>query len=306
MSGAPDDGAGARSDDELDPVAALPRIDAAHDERAVGEHFVHGLLRAMHTADAAAHDARVRAILLRVHATSKFRHRAAVIAASVLALVAIAVFAFPSREAAPRVEALVRRAAERAAEAIDRRYELEIGGGPAGMRPITLGRHALTVRPGGHFLLELGGLFGKQQIGSDGVAVWGRSHGDERGWEVAIDDNERLAERLRQSGMLDLGYLDLGHVIERLHGGVGLRLVGKETRAGSGASELLRIEADTVALRRGELEHVVLHVDGENGHVVRAEFDVRSARARGPMRMHVAFSYAGEAVADDGRYRRPW
>ncbi len=263
------------------------------------QRFAHGLLRALHSADASAREARVQAVMARVRPTrAVFARPVFAVAAVVLASAAIW-WAWPRAGSLPHAEALVERALASLGDPIDRAFTLEITierGGREVHRELDL-----VLRPGGMFLVEGLGPFGRFRVGCDGTSFWFDAGGLVR-HEVPLAEATRFADRM--GDVLDLGYLDLDELVRRLP----QQTILRSTRREAGA---IRVEASgRVATPQVDLEGVHLLVDEATGMI--RSLDATAIR-RGPKgaddaRPHakIAYRYAGERELGADGYRRPW
>lgn len=305
-----------QAEDSLEDAAAesLPEGSAAW---VAEQRFVHGLLRAEATADAASREARVVAILERIdaeRAAAASRGRKVVpslaerssrwtfwLAATLLASLGLWAV-LPER--LPTAEAAVQRAVERLARDADLLYGLEATIESADGRERLHHRFALTTRPG--MRMRVAGTLtfgtfalGEFELGCDGEEFWLRSANGLLKRSAPIGDRQDLAPGL--GDMVDLGYLDVHELVRRLPEDFEIAVVGKE-QAADGRS-LLRLQAqDHKAGRSPALGRAELWCDEATGMVVRLE--VETKRPGGAMHS-LHFAYLGEA---DGPidYRRPW
>ena len=286
------------------PVDAVP---AAARPWLADQRFVHGLLRAMHLADVQAREARIAEILAAAMPAAGTRSARSwwLVAAAALLLCAVAgVLWLPGR--LPSADAAVLRAAELLGQDVDRRFVL------AASFVVTTGHEPLhheldlelTTRPGMHLLVTGSVPFGPMRLddvrgGCDGVEVWVQPQQRLfwRAWPLA--DAQRLLAGM--GDVLDLGYLDVHALVERLPKTFALRAVARE-RDVSGRS-VLRIEA-TGAPRRPDvkLRRALLWVDEDTGMVTRIEVAAEGPRGTA----HLKFEYQGVVQLDAGAYRRPW
>jgi hypothetical protein len=272
------------------------------------QRFVHGLLRALHTADANAREGRVRGVLERIDAAARgglgsTRRWAAVAAAALVFAAAVLWLVLPSR--LPTAEAAVQRAVAELARDVDRRYRLEIGA--SDRRGQQQARHEfdLVTRPGMRFRVDgslaFGGVqLGEFTVGCDGHEVWLLPANGTFRRAAPLAERERLLAGF--GDMLDLGYLDLHDLVRRLPECFDLRVVGREL--GPDGRPVLRIEAANArAAAHGRLRSAELVVDEATSMVTQIE-----ARATGPSGFErtLRFRYLGEEPAGRVDYRRPW
>jgi hypothetical protein len=267
------------------------------------QRFVHGLLRAMQQSDADAREARVAAIL--AAARPPAAQRGWLVAAAALLVCAVAgMFWLPGR--LPSAEAAVQRAAELLGQDVDRHFTMTATAVGADGRARMHQEFDLTSRPGMRVLLSGNMTFGLMKLGDmsagcDGTEFW---------WRGGPDGNFRGTRSLQQAdkllagfgNVLDLGYLDVHALVERLPSTFELRTVGRE-RDAAGHS-LLRIQPVGEPRRPGvKLERFELLVDEASGMITRIEVE-----AQGPGGSHhrFAFEYIGVVQLDPAAYRRPW
>jgi hypothetical protein len=261
---------------------------------------MHGLLRAMHTADPSARESRVETVLARIDAERQRSPalRWAAVAALALLLAALGTWAWLPA-ALPTAEATVQRAASELDRAVDRRFKLVVAGKDKQGRPMLRQEFALLTHAGARFRLEgriaLGKLRVPIRLGCDGTDLWLDSNGLRRSLPLA--QRERLLGPLGDA--LDVGYLDLQHLLRELRTDRDLRVVGRE-RAADGRS-LLRVEAigkSKIAERRG-----MLLCDEQSGMVVRLAMDVTTNRGDGRT---IELEYLGEEPPGLADFQRPW
>ncbi len=297
-----------QADDTLADAAA-EHVPAGSQGWLAQQRFVHGLLRALHTADAAAREARLQNLLQSIDV-----ERAAVprtgsrhwllVAAAALLFAALGIYAvLPPR--LPTAEAAVQRVVEHLARDVDLRYQLLLTAVDAdGVEKL---RHEfdLVTRPGMRFLVDGKLSFGTMQlgefrIGCDGDELWARSANGAMRRAMPITERERLLQGL--GDVLDLGYLDVHAMVRRLPEDFELKVVGAEQAANG--RRLLRIEASRErGGRRPVLRSAWLLCDEETGMVTRLQ--VQTATGRGLVR-EVAFELIGEEPAGTIDYRKPW
>jgi hypothetical protein len=271
---------------------------------------MHGLLRALHTADAASREDRVASILASIDADSsrgQRRHWFAVAAAAlVLATVGVWLALPPSL---PTAEAAIERAADEMGRQVDRRFHVRLTV-PGRLRAERV-RHDFDVvtRPGMRFLVEgrfafAGVKVAKGRIGSDGETLWFSAADGRTRRSGPLADRERLLQGLGpllEVG-LDVGYLDVHALVARLPGDFRLRTVGRTTD--QNGNPQLRIEAKR-RLRRGLLKvrSLELLVDEASGLVTSLEADLLVV---GTGRRHLVVEYLGTAEPGSVDYSRPW
>ena len=266
---------------------------------------MHGLLRAVHTADASARESRVAAVLARIESHDVRAHRRHwfVVAAAALILATLGIW-FASPPSLPTAEAAMARVADQLALNVDRKFHVKWS--TAGrLRPEKVFHEFdLTVRPGMRFLIEgrfaFAGLrVGTGRIGCDGETVWIEPRiGRQRSGPLA--DRERLLEGL--GDILDVGYLDLHALVEKMPGNFTLRVVDRS--ADSQGRQLLHIKAVRRTLRGSfRLRSAELIVDELTGIVT--HLDAQFRLPTGGMR-HVLIDYLGQPAEGEVDYSRPW
>jgi hypothetical protein len=273
------------------PAAARPWL---ADQRAM-----HGLLRALHTPDAAAREGRVAAILQRIDADaqrSPRRHWLAVAGLALLLACAGVWLALPAT--LPTAEAAMRRATSELARDVARRFQ--VGTARLGADGRELGRQqfAVVTRPGGRF--RLSGRFGAEfTIGSDGEEVWMIGANGAFRHAVPVAERERLQRRF--GDVIDLGYLDVHDLLRKLPADFELRMVGRETDA-AGRS-VLRVEATRRSTAQMQLRSAWLTFDEATGMVLRLEAEAERAGGQ-PRRLSI--EYLGEEPPGLVEFGRPW
>lgn len=300
-------------DDTLDDAAdGGDAAGAVPDEvkRWLGEQrFLHGLLRALHTADAAARESRITSLLERIDgerrmARRSWRHWAMVSAAALLMAVVGLWFVLPA--SLPTAEAAMSRAVAELARDVDRRFHLELRATDGKLR--LHHEFALVTRPGNRFRIDgkfaFGTIqFGELRIGCDGTEMWVLPANGMFRRAAPIAQRERLMKGFGDK--LDLGYLDVHDLVEKLPRDFELRVVGRET--GDDGRAVLRIEAERRAgapvAGGGVLQSAWLLCDEPTGMVTRLEVQVE--RGKGIVHQ-VSLRYLGEESPGLVDYQRPW
>ncbi len=259
------------------------------------QRFVHGMLRALHTADAHARQARVQAVMNVLTARPSMRHRFAVAAAVLVAAALLLYAVWPDPSRLPRAEAMVAKAIAAFEQPIDREFELVIDVERAGRQ--TSRRMQITLRPGKRFLVTADGSLGKFKAGCDGETVWFQPTVGAFRMDVPLAEARRLTERL--GDVLDLGYLDLETLLGRLPQAE-LRCVGRE--AGG-----IRVEAiGTVQLRHLELRSIQMVVDDDTG-LLRSIDATAVGEGRGrEVEAKLRYRHVGDRELGEAAYQRPW
>lgn len=281
-------------DDSLDeaPVGAP---DPAARPWLAQQRFMHGLLRAAHTQDASAREARVQAVMARLPRPRQWRSSLTV-AAALLVLAAAATWAVSTIERLPRAEAMVARALASLHEPVDRAFDLQIGVDRAGRH--TQRSLQVVMRPGRRFLVSGEAPFGSFRAGCDGETVWFAPALDAFRTSVPLSEAHRLTERL--GDVLDLGYLDLETLLRRLPDATELRCVGRE---GDG----IRVEAiGTVKVRDLELRSIRMLVDDRSGLLRDVEAVVVGEKRATKVDIRLRFRHVADRQLGEDAYRRPW
>lgn len=287
-------------DDSLDDVPAgeapPPARPWLSDQR-----LMHGLLRHLHNQDAQAREARVQGVLARLPAEAA-RPNGWLVAAAAL-LLAVGGYWLLGAASMPSAEAAVARAAGLLGQDVDRRFTLSVHEQKAGADGRQMAEFELTTRPGMHFLLD--GHFEARsermvpvRIGCDGSEVW-----------VKMPNMSPLAQPLDRAAMLmamagdvlDLGYLDIQALMQRLPQGFELACVGTDT--GSDGHRLLRIRATQLPDRMQErVQSLTMICDDDTGMVTRIEIDA-TPRWRSPR--SIVLQYVGTVEVGVDAYKKP-
>ncbi len=293
-------------DDTLADAPATAAVPPAAKAWLADQRVLHGLLRALHTQDAAAREGRVAAILARLDAEPAMaprRHWSAVLAAALLLALAGVWAVLPA--ALPTAEAAVQRVVAELARDVVRRYRVVVQGALPRGTGLASHEFALVTRPGSRFRLTGSFTFGPLQLGEielgcDGTEVWMLSSNPRLPRRVVpLAERERLLQGLGDA--LDLGYLDLHDLVRRLPADFELAVVGREHDAADRA--VLRIVATRKpADAKAKLRSASLSCDEATGMVTRLEAEVELARG-GTRRLVV--EYVGEASAPV-EFTRPW
>jgi len=269
---------------------------------------MHGLLRALHTADANAREGRVRAILTRIdgeRATGHRRHWLSVAAAALLLATVGVWLALPP--SLPTAEAAMARAVGELGRDVDRRFHVRLVSVPNPRKEREFVRHdfELVTRPGSRFLIDGRFAFGgmrvaEGRIGCDGEEVWVLPNNPAFRRSGPLSEREQLLEGL--GDFLDIGYVDVHRIVQKLPGDFVLRTVGREVADDGSAS--LRIRAKR-RRHRGliQLRSAELLVDEPTGMVTRLEAELRVVTG-GTRRLVI--EYLGEATPGTVDYKKPW
>lgn len=264
------------------------------------QRFLHGLLRAMHSQDAAAREARIDAILARIDgvAVVEPKWRWLTVAAAALLLACLGLWwALPA--SLPTAEAAVERAVVELARDVARRYRV-VGTGVDARGNELRREFALVTQPGGRFRIDGKLGFGEFRVGSDGKELWMVAMNGTFRHAGPIADRERLLKMFGDA--IDLGYLDVHDLVRRLPGDFELQVVARENDA-NGRPQL-RIEATRkLANPRQQLHQAWLLCDEATGMVTRLEAEVE--RAIGGRR-RLSMQYLGEEPEGLVTFDRPW
>ena len=267
---------------------------------------MHGLLRALNTADATAREARIESVLARIDAQSAGLHRRHwwLVAAAAMLLATIGIW-LGSPPSLPTAEAAVARAADQLSRNVDRQFRVKLS--TAGrLRPEKVFHEFdMTVQPGMRFLIDgrfafAGHKVMEGRIGSDGETIWIETADGRTRRSGRLADREQLLAGL--GDILDIGYLDLHELIEKMPGEFDMRLVGHSE--GADGSRQLHIKARR---RPGSgifrLRSAELIVDELTGMVT--HMDAQMRLPVGGMR-HVLIDYVGQPAQGAVSYARPW
>lgn len=272
------------------------------------QRFVHGVLRAMHTADAAAREGRIERLLQRVDRERaggpRNRREWAVVAAAAALLAAVVLwFSLPAR--LPTAEAAVDRIVGEMARDVDRRYRVDVRVLDARGETRVHHEFSLVARPGRKFRLDgklpFGGRkAGELRAGSDGVEMWMQSANGLFRQAAPIAERERFLAMFGDA--LDVGFFDVNDFVERLPGAYEVRVTGRSRDAGGRAVlELAAVLRDGEAPRRFTMR---LRCDEATGMVLHLEAERWGPFGRASRRLEVDF--LGEEPAGLVDYRRPW
>lgn len=285
-------------DDTLADGPAPAAIPAAASSWLADQRLVHGLLRALHTADAQARESRITAILQRIDAGGPAgAQRWWLVAAAALLFACFGVWlVLPDR--LPTADAAMERVVAELSRDVDRRFHVAlVSTTPAGKE--LRFELPLVTRPGMHFRIDGKLPIGSFQLGCDGEELWLLSANGL--WRRAgpLDERERLLQGL--GDVLDLGYLDVHELVQKLPADFELTVVGREQTADG---PQLRIEARRRAgTGAGRLRSAWLLCDEASGMVTRLEIETDLGRGA---RRHLTLQYLGEEPAGLVDYRRPW
>ena len=271
------------------------------------QRVMHGLLRALYTADAAAREERVENILAGIAARDSQRQRRHWFAVAAVALV-LATLGFSSLlpSSLPTAEAAMARAADQMARPVDRRFRIRLTvEGPRVER--VRQEFELIARPGMRFMVEgrlaFAGLrLVDGRIGCDGETLWVAPKDGQGRVSGPLKEREALLKRSRLDEFLDIGCLDVHALIAKLLGGFKLRVL-ERTLDGLGNPQL-RISA-TRRGKRGPLKirSAELLVDELTGLVTRMEADVGSSDSRRRVLVMESLGLVDSGGVD---YSRPW
>lgn len=198
----------------------------------------------------------------------------------------------------PTAEAAMERAVTELARDVNRRFHVELVSTQPSGKELRF-ELPLVTRPGMRFRIDGKLPFGSFQLGCDGEELWLLSANGL--WRRAgpLAERERLLQGL--GDVLDLGYLDVHELVEKLPADFDLAVVGREQTADG---PQLRIEAKRRAESGSErLLSAWLLCDETSGMVTRLETE--SDLGRGVTR-HLTLQYLGEEPAGLVDYHRPW
>lgn len=292
-------------DDTLADRPAPAEVPAEAKPWLADQRFLHGLLRAMHTQDAAAREGRIAVVLDRIDAEpaqGRRRWLPILLAAFVLACLGVW-WALPA--SLPTAEAAVQRAVDELARDVARRFRVEGIATDSSGKATLHHEFALVTRPGSRFRvsgkLGFGTLqFGEFQIGCDGQEVWAVSANGLFRRASPLAERDRLLQGL--GDVIDIGYLDVHDLVRKLPADFELRCVGRE--ADGRGRAMLRIEATRRrADARVRLRSAWLLCDEANGMVTRLE--VEADLLRGHSR-RLSIEYLGEEPPGLVQFGRPW
>jgi hypothetical protein len=266
---------------------------------------MHGLLRALHSQDAAAREGRVAAVLARIDAEAAAAPRRRWFAVAAAALL-LATFGFWASLPAslPTAAAAVDRAVAELARDVARRFRVEVVRNGAGGREVARHEFELVASPGGRFRLDgrlgFGALqLGEFTVGCDGAEVW--AIGGNGAFKTASPAAERDRLQQRFGDVIDLGYLDVHALVRRLPEDFALRVVGREQ--GRDGRSQLRIEATRQRDdARAPLRSAWLLCDEATGMVTRIEAE--AGLDAGSRRF--TLDYLGEQPAGLAAFGKPW
>ncbi|MBL8753548.1 MAG: hypothetical protein JNK15_09625 [Planctomycetes bacterium] len=267
------------------------------------QRVMHGLLRALHGQDAAAREATIDTILERIDAPSAGLRRWLPLLAAAVVLACFGLWAvLPDR--LPTADAAVQRAVAELARDVARRFRVETSVADAAGKQVMHHEVALLASPGSRFRLSgkfgFGALqLGEVQVGCDGTEIWGMSANGVFRRAMPFAERDRLLAMFGDT--IDLGYLDVQALVQKLPADFELKCVGRESDA-SGRS-LLRIEASRRHTdARVQLRDAWLLCDEATGMVTRLEVEV--AFPRGTRR--TSMEYLGEEPPGLVQFGRPW
>ena len=288
------------TDDPLPGDAPAEAKDWLADQRTM-----HGLLRALHSQDAAAREGRIAAVLARIDAepAAAARRRWFAVAAAALLLATLGFWAMLPASL-PTASAAVERAVQALARDVAQRFHVEVVRAGASGRERARHEFELVTSPGGRFRLdgrlEFGGLqFGEFTLGSDGAEVWALGGNGAFRLASPLADKDRLQQRF--GDVIDLGYLDVHALVRRLPENCELRVVAREV--GADGRPQLRIAAESKRDDvRARLRSAWLLCDEATGMVTRIEID---AVGEGFSR-RFTLQHLGEQPAGLAAFGRPW
>jgi hypothetical protein len=277
---------------------------------------MHGLLRALHTQDAAAREGRVDSIMACIDGLPRVEPRGRWLTAVAALLMACFGIWLVLPASLPTAEAAVQRAVHELARDVSRRFQLVATGVDGKGQQVARHQFALVVRPGGLFRLNGRLGFGTLQlgeitIGCDGQEIWMLGGNGFFQRVVPIAERDRLNQMTGR--VVDLGYLDVHDLVRKLPTDFELAVVGRETDAAG--RRLLRINATRKSTAAQlHLKQAWLLCDEVTGMVTRLEAEVERAAggsqrnvdaAPGP-RYSFSMEYLGEEPAGLAEFGKPW
>jgi hypothetical protein len=301
-----------RPDETIDDDAVPPPRDAAELAFRIEQRFVHGLLRALHSADPVTRETRIESVLARLgpaRGARSFTRRMWLAAATAALFAGAGWLVWPGEADLPRAQAMVEKAIDVLRSDVDRQYEVVMSGTWAGRQSPGATRDRgfrfesrvlFTTRPGRRFLAEGNHLFGRFRAGSDGEEIWFVPSVGQRfaiPWEAARQEGSPVAM------FLDVGYLDLHELVAKLPDECELKTVRREPPAVPGGPALVRVEATRLPARiESKVQDAWLLVEETTGVIVRIE--ITSTVAGGSRSLR--FESRGVVELGDEAYRKPW
>ncbi|MFK7741551.1 MAG: hypothetical protein AB8H80_14630 [Planctomycetota bacterium] len=294
------------------------------------QRVLHGLLRALHSADPAAREGRVAAILEGLDAkpgrssgsTGYGRRHWPLVAAAALLLGSLGIW-LSLPPSLPTAEAAMARAVDELARPLDRKFHIRISRiGRDGAQSVRQD-FDLTTRPGMRFLIEgrfgLAGVrVGDGRIGCDGETLWVEPAIARFRRSAPLAESEQLLAGL--GDLLDVGYLDVHAMVQRMPGASRLRVV--ERTVDDAGVATLRILARNRRLTDGgvlggavgnramvpaarpvRLRQAELLVEETSGMVLRVDAELV---IRGAGRRRLEIDYRGAGAEGTIDYARPW
>ncbi len=292
-------------DDTLADGPAPGDVPAAAKNWLADQRCMHGLLRALHTPDAAAREGRIAAILARIDAerAAQPRRRWLLVAAAALVFASLGIWALQP-PSLPTAEAAVQRAVVELARDVARKFHVAVVGTDA--KGSTVQRHEfdLVAMSEGRFRVDgrfgFGGFqSGPITVGSDGQELWITAGNGQFRRAAPLAERERLLQGLGDA--LELGYVDVHDLVRKLPEDFELAVVGREVEGGR---PQLRIEAlRKRPAARARFNAAWLLCDEASGMVTHVEVEVEFAR--GATR-RLSIDYRGEEPAGQVAFARPW
>lgn len=262
------------------------------------QRLLHGLLRALHTADAPAREGRIAAILECVDADRGTAPRRWMLVAAAALVFAVFGVWLVLPERLPTAEAAMQRAVAELARDVDRRFHFALEGTSPVGKPQRCDL-SLVTRPGLRFRIDGRGPIGAFQLGCDGRELWWLSANGTFRRAGPIAERERLMQGLGE--VLDLGYLDVHELVQKLPADFELRVTAREPGA---HGPQLHIEATRrKAGPRARLRSAWLRCDEITGMVTHMEVETELERGT---RRRLTVRYLGEEPAGLVDYGRPW
>lgn len=289
-------------DDSLADGPAPAEVPAEAKAWLADQRTMHGLLRALHTQDAAAREGRIDAILARIADEPRIDpHRRWFLVAAAALLLATLGFWVALPASLPTAEAAVQRVMNELARDVARRFR--VVGTPVEGAAGFLGRceFSLVSQPGGRFVVDgkIGPMGLPVRFGCDGQEVWLLSMNGAVKQARPVAERERLMEKLGNS--IELGYLDVNELVRVLATEFDFAVTRREVDAAG--RRVLRVEGARKPVRaRAPLRKVWLHSDEATGMVTRLEGEIEGAFGR----RRLTLEYLGEEPLGLVEFHRPW
>ncbi len=289
-------------DDSLADGPAPAEVPAEARAWLADQRTMHGLLRALHTQDAAAREGRIEAILARIADEPRIDpHRRWFLVAAAALLLATLGFWLALPASLPTAEAAVQRVMTELSRDVARRYR--VVGTPLEGAAGFVGRSefSLVAQPGGRFVVEgrVGPLGMSVRCGCDGQEMWVVSMNGAFKHAMPIAERERMMEKLGNS--IEFGYLDVNELVRVLAAEFDLAVTRREVDAAG--RRVLRVEGTRKPVRaRAALRKVWLQSDEATGMVTRLEGEIEAPFGR----RRLTLEYLGDEPLGLVEFHRPW